>query len=258
MRAPLAVVLSGTYWPTLQCIRSNFNLSVQVTGSSSQRSTITKPSHIALLCPGSSNTMTTAVKTKWLIICCYFLMKPKQNSEQCCCWLQFRVCLFQQLPPKWWQKDWIQVYLSKFRSLIMTAGFIYFYLFIYLVLLSLCSRENCPKYFVVLCFSTSSPPLLRFFLFSPTPQIFWNSTWWLHKQKRGFPHLKEKPAMKAAVKVKSVGTFQSKTGDLLSPTPQKVEVLAKWVEMSPFGVKKLSEGSGGMKGWIQSWSKNCH
>lgn len=54
--------------------------------------------------------------------------------------------------------------------------------------------------------------------------------------------------MKAAVKVKSVGTFQSKTGDLLSPTPQKVEVLAKWVEMSPFGVKKLSEGSGGMKG----------
>ena len=50
--------------------------------------------------------------------------------------------------------------------------------------------------------------------------------------------------MKAAVKVKSVGTFQRKTGDLLSPTPQKVEVLAKWVEMSPFGVKKLLEGSG--------------
>ena len=51
--------------------------------------------------------------------------------------------------------------------------------------------------------------------------------------------------MKAAVKVKSVGTFQSKTGDLLSPTPQKVEVLAKWVEMSPFGVTTLSGGSGG-------------
>ena len=131
----------------------------------------------------------------------------------------------------------------------MTAGFFFFFhLCIYLVLLSLCSRENCPKYFVVLCFSTSSPPLLRFFLFFPTPQIFWNSTWWLHKQKRGFPHLKEKPAVKAAVKVKSVGTFQSKTGDLLSPTPQKVEVLAKWVEMSPFGVKKLLEGIGGMKG----------
>ena len=62
--------------------------------------------------------------------------------------------------------------------------------------------------------------------------------------------MKEKPAVKAAVKVKSVGTFQSKTGDLLSPTPQKVEVLAKWVEMSPFGGQKIvgGEWSGGIKG----------
>lgn len=64
VRTPLAVVLSGTYWPTLQCIRSNLNLSVWVTGSFSQHSTITKPSHIALLCPGSSNTMMTGRENK--------------------------------------------------------------------------------------------------------------------------------------------------------------------------------------------------
>lgn len=92
-----------------------------------------------------------------------------------------------------------------FWSLIVTAGFIY--LFIWCCFL-LYSTENCPRCFVVLCFSASSPPLLHFIWLFRTPQLFWNSTWWLHKQKRGFPHQKEKPAMKATVKVKSVGTFQ--------------------------------------------------